>query len=283
MSLLDNTITITVGEGGDFLTINEAIVSLSRKRPSYIKNGVTVELKLLSGFVMSEQVLVRGVDLGWIDIVAEDLIVPTVRSSLTEFLGGYPLFGVVRGTLPTLKATFEMDNSGTSTDRYGYYCRENSFGRVDKGGVLNAGGVGVLAEYNSTIELRDADFSGAGVDGLSARHSSQIQARLTLGTLLAKNCQRYGVYADNTSRIHARNIDVSGAVDSGVFAENSSIIEGRNIKADDCGNSAFRAERNGIVHSRSETVGATSGKNSANHAVSVFTGGRVILSGKWCK
>ena len=43
--------TVTVGSGGDFTTINDALEFLSGSAPAYIKSGLTVEISLLAGFV----------------------------------------------------------------------------------------------------------------------------------------------------------------------------------------------------------------------------------------
>ena len=58
-------ITVTVGNNGDFSTINDALNYLTTKYPAYKSGGnVKATIKLLSGFAMSEQVLVRGLNLG---------------------------------------------------------------------------------------------------------------------------------------------------------------------------------------------------------------------------
>lgn len=65
----------TVGTGGDFPNLNAALEHLSLKWSAYNLNGYTVELRLLPGFIMEEQVIVRNLDLSWITITAEDATV----------------------------------------------------------------------------------------------------------------------------------------------------------------------------------------------------------------
>lgn len=88
--------TFTVGTGGDYPTLNKALESISSKHLEYRKSGLVVEVKLLSGFSLNEQVLLSGIDLGWIVITSTDSIVTIDRASLTTIFGKegkYPAFG----------------------------------------------------------------------------------------------------------------------------------------------------------------------------------------------
>ena len=69
---ITTNITVTVGSGGQFSTINQALGYLSGFYPMYKKSGITATINLKAGFVMAEQVLVSGIDLGWITITGED-------------------------------------------------------------------------------------------------------------------------------------------------------------------------------------------------------------------
>ena len=63
--------TVTVGPGGDYSTINDALEYLSEKYyPIYRKFGTVATIELLEGFYMQEQVLVNDTDLGWIHIIS---------------------------------------------------------------------------------------------------------------------------------------------------------------------------------------------------------------------
>jgi len=79
-------LSVTVGSGGEYETINEALYQLSRLKPLYKNDGFTAEISLLSGFVMEEQVLVRGVDFSWITITSADAEVPVDASAITTEL-----------------------------------------------------------------------------------------------------------------------------------------------------------------------------------------------------
>jgi hypothetical protein len=126
---------------------------------------------------MAEQVLVEGIDLSWITITGVDAETMITRSALTRSLAGrYPAFGAFRGTLPVIDQLFNMDASGTATNREGIYCW---FGRCNINGacgVKNAGGNGIYASSGSTINAEGANASGAGGYGIIAMKNSAINA-----------------------------------------------------------------------------------------------------------
>ena len=74
----------------------------------YKQSGVTATINLKAGFVMAEQVLVRGIDLGWITIVGEDAETIITHTALTTgFNGHLPAFGVDKGgTSPVIGQLF---------------------------------------------------------------------------------------------------------------------------------------------------------------------------------
>ena len=57
-STFDETTTVTVGTGGDYTTLGEAITALSEKYPIYAPQGLGVYVKILSGTVINEQIAV---------------------------------------------------------------------------------------------------------------------------------------------------------------------------------------------------------------------------------
>ena len=61
----------TVGPGGDFGNLTDALAYLSERRPAYAPGGFITEVRLLTGYQMAEQVLVSGANLGWLTITSE--------------------------------------------------------------------------------------------------------------------------------------------------------------------------------------------------------------------
>ena len=179
---LTEDVLVTVGSGGDFGTINAALESIvSLYYPKYISGGncPRVTINLFPGFVMSEQVLVESLDLSWITITGVDDETVINRSALTTCLGiGYPAFGAANGGfLPVIGQLFNMDTSGTASDRHGILAYSNSRAIVLNGcGVKNAGASGIFAIFGSTIDAYGANASGAGTYDIYATHSSTINA-----------------------------------------------------------------------------------------------------------
>jgi hypothetical protein len=111
VSVTENDKTITVGADGQFTTINEALAFLSPSYPRYKKQGVNVEIQLQAGFTMTEQVIVDGIDLGWITIRSVDAVVPINRDSMTLALieNRKPaFFATNKGVLPVIGCLFEF-------------------------------------------------------------------------------------------------------------------------------------------------------------------------------
>lgn len=234
---------VTVGPGGMFSTINDALRYLTtryRKRyikgsltttPGYTDNVETAKITLKTGFVMAEQVFVRQYDAGWITITAEDALVTIQRSALTSiayFQGTgsemYPAFYAGdNGALPIIVAKFQMDGSGTGTNRHWVVCNRNSSAHLwPFSGCLNSGGHGVYAREGSTISARLVDVSGAGDTGFVAANGSNLSAQG--GT--ANNCIIGGVLSTDGS-----NINFAGGSATGAGQYGASCIEGSNMNA----------------------------------------------------
>lgn len=197
ISLREN-VKVTVGAGGDFPTINAAVLYLSRFTPDH---GVTAEVELQSGFVMMEQLFVEGLVLGWITITGVDAETVINEPSLTRslFANIKPAFGVMRGTLPTIGQLFSFSSKGSVGDlRSGVLAQVSGNAYILEGcGVKNAGYNGIHAGNASTISAKGAIASGAGSSGVAA----------------------YG-----SSRVYVAGVDASGAGNYGIAVGEGSII-----------------------------------------------------------
>ena len=186
---LTSSVTLKVGSGEQFPTINAALeYAVKKYYPIFLSGGTKprVTIQLQAGFVMAEQVLVESLDLSWITITGVDAETVINRSALTTYLGrGYPAFGATNGGfLPIIGQLFNMDTSGTASDRHGIVAFSNSRAIVLDGcGVKNAGAFGIYAVRSSTINANSADASGAGSYGISAVRGSTINAEGATGTL----------------------------------------------------------------------------------------------------
>jgi hypothetical protein len=179
-SELASDITVTVGSGGQFTTINAALAYLVQTYyPVYLSTGSVPQatISLVPGFVMAEQVLITGLDLSWITITGVDAETMITRSALTRPFGGrYPAFSAVRGTLPVIGQLFNMDASGAAEGKEGIYCHLGRCNINAACGVKNAGNNSIYADQGSTINAVGANASGAGAYGIFAYRGSIINA-----------------------------------------------------------------------------------------------------------
>jgi len=242
---------LTVGSGGDYFTINEALEEASKAYPLYKQGGYSVEIRLLAGFIMQEQVIVKGVDLGYITITGEDDETVIQRDTLTvstanEYDGTnrYGAFNAINATLPVIGQLFNMDSSGGSGERSGVYAVAGSKVNVLSGcGVKNAGQHGILAFKRSEAHIEGSIFSGAGHNGVYAHSNSIINAK----SVDASNAGTYGIYAYDGSTINAKSVDASNAGTYGIYAYNQSSINADQATVTDAGSVSIVADSNSGV------------------------------------
>ena len=219
-SLREN-VKVTVGAGGDFATINAAVLHLSRFTPDL---GVTAEVELQSGFVMSEQLFVEGLDLGWITITGVDAETVINEPSLTRALvdDHKPAFGVINGTLPTIGQLFIFSSKGSVGDiRSGVIAYSVGRATVLPGcGVKNAGLFGIHATGGSTVNAQGANASSAGSDGIYATNHATINAAWAN----ASGAGQFSIVASNGSTINAQGANASGAGAYGIYAVSGSMV-----------------------------------------------------------
>lgn len=262
--------TINVGIGGDYETINEALSVLSTKSPKYVQKGLNVELKLMSGFVMREQVIVNGLNLGWISITSVDDIVTIDRGSLSETVtfptydGGQTLpittngafVGVNNAVLPQIKALFQMNETGTASNRDGVVVCNNSSVFIKEGcGVTHAGGKGLYVLQASKAAAMGSVFSHAGGGGVGVFRGSRVAFRG--GN--ASYAGGHGIYLDSSSDCEALKADFSNATGIGVYVDSSSRINCNHANISNCGTDGIRALRGGWVDAAHATINDTVG------------------------
>ncbi|MDF3606565.1 hypothetical protein PE067_10675 [Paracoccus sp. DMF-8] len=246
-------VEVTVGAGGQYASINEALAELSRRRPAFRSGGFTATIRLLSGYVMREQVIVSGVSLGWIEIVSDEPEVLIDRAYLTEMAGErYPAFAAMMGgVLPRISALFSMMATGAAANRAGVMVWGGGFASVSAGaGVKNAGAEGILVTHSGEIFAMNSIFSGAGSHG--AHFAGGVS-----GTV--------------------HGADLSGAADRGLFATHGAVV---NAVLANCAGSV----QGGIRATRGAQVSAISANTQAGTSPSatdivVAEGGIVFASG----
>lgn len=181
IEILSTSPTYTVGETGDFSTINAALKELSHLAPEYNfnANNVKVELLLKSGFVMKEQVFINGLNLSYINIRSEDAEVTIDRQFLTVPLGSvarYPAWAFTDGAIsPRIYVLFNMNSTGVADQRNGFNVRLGSTGLLQPGsGCKNA--FRGLHIANGTAYANGTNFSGSLSVGVRCANSGELWA-----------------------------------------------------------------------------------------------------------
>ena len=132
-SALKTDIIVTVGQDGDYATINEALTYLSAFYPVYKSGGIKCVVEIIGGTVINEQIFVEKIDLSYITIStsASD---NTVKVDTTgwggvthDTRGNRPFFSAENGgRLPAIDCLFSCiaPEGGWTEDNgaVGYFC-----------------------------------------------------------------------------------------------------------------------------------------------------------------
>ncbi|SUB23939.1 hypothetical protein [Avibacterium avium] len=283
-NMLDNDILVTVGDGGDFGTINQAITYLvdnfshkkhkvgdSTHSSRYAPDALSATIKLLSGFTMREQVIIRQSQLGWINLVSEDQEVVINRASLIKsayFEGTssemFPAFYAGDNAEQLLIACkFRMDNTGDGTNRHGYVCNRNSRGHIwSNCGINNAGGYGCFAREGSSISCRITYFENAGKSGYAAASASSVNAQGGRCSGSFDGASAFGASTLNFERGEANNCR-----NDAVVSLSSSNVGCDYAELNNAGRYGIRAQDGGSVGGYQPNI-----KNSANTAINCISG-----------
>lgn len=209
---LTASLTVTVGAGGDYPTIMDALDRVSLMRPKVQAGLVRATIRLLAGHTWSEQVVIRGLDLGWVDITAADDIVPLNRAALVQMVGStYPAIGGDGARLPRLMCRLAMSATGSATGRTGIALMGGSSMIVGPGaGVTGAGGYGAVVQ-GSTLTAEGALFGGAALDGVRVTRGGVA----TLQGADLSLCGQRGIYAERGSVVDAQAAVATGCGQGG--------------------------------------------------------------------
>ena len=228
--LKSTNITVNVGTGQTYTTINQALEYLSGFYPMYKQSGITATINLKAGFVMAEQVLVSGIDLGWITIVGEDAETIITHTALTTaFNGAYPSFGVDKGgTSPVIGQLFRFNVEKVGGNKHGLMtlgAGSSADVLADKG-FIGAGAYGIFAHSGSTINANNTNCSNAGAYGIFAANSSTISAVSAIVQNQTTGNARVLVSAGSTINVYG--IDATGGTVP-VFSQAVNTLTGSGI------------------------------------------------------
>lgn len=207
---------ITVGENGDCQTINEAIERASKVYPAYKKRGIKVEIRILDGTVIDEQILVEALDLSYISITTDNpdnkvIVTPTAtnwdKNSVShDSRGNMPFFAGEHGArLPVIKCLFSCTSPMLQIEDktigiVGYYCNRGSMGVM---------AVGAAYPENTTQSGAGEIEAEVGFEGFYDCVIANNNSEITLRECIARNAGRYGIMSRHISRISARSADLT--------------------------------------------------------------------------
>lgn len=210
---LVDRLEISVGPGGDFSRLGDALLFAARFTPtvpittSQWNQGASAQgiITLKSGFTLNESVIARGLQLGWCRIESEDAFVPVTVSGLSarEFEGSSKFVGItVRAgtTFPTI--AFSMVASGSRNNTYLLHAADSSIitvgsnvsiqgisGTGSSSATISTGSYLYLAptsEMTGRILLTDtsrATLTGSSVGSIEVQDGSIVSAGNTSGSL----------------------------------------------------------------------------------------------------
>ncbi|TVR61133.1 MAG: hypothetical protein EA420_12755 [Candidatus Competibacteraceae bacterium] len=220
MIMVEGGLELTVGPGGHFTTLNEALAVASgiRHRHNSDRDGVVV--RILDGFVMSEQVHMYNMDLSHVRITGDGSVPvdTTGFENADDSRGSTPLFNIQRGSeAPKIDTIFEQVAGGASV---GLLVNRGSSAVITPNGGFVGFRDGATINNGSTLSGRFSTLRGSRW-GVHARHMSDANLRsadLTGGEL--------GAWARRASRVDVRGADLSGdGQGEGIRADNVSLVE----------------------------------------------------------
>lgn len=212
----DQSLSVAVGDSGDFSSINEAINFYQKFIKLHSTNETYLNIVLDASFVMQEQVFAVGVDLSRIKITTADKTTPIIidRASLTKSLenldyASTPAFLACNGTLPIIDCLFEMNTTGNSDPQKKHGVMAARGGRVwvtRDSGILNVDGRACYA-VNGYIYARQTKWDGAYIGARPGNSSSVVLRDSSL-----QNCKFSAIRTAGASICAAQSVDISGCL-----------------------------------------------------------------------
>jgi hypothetical protein len=269
-------VEVSVGPGGDFSSLNDAIKSATSRHYS---SGQSVTILLKSGFVWDEQVFVDGINLGAWRIISEDAEVTIQGSSLggSAISTRHPaLCALNGGTTPRVGIVMNMDNTGAeSLDTVNIlaynggsiyvispgglknaswanaFVSGGGFINLDRRFAIDGGTYNVMAnEAGAMINADKCNLSGAGFAAAYALRGAYIYAGADGGTgdqLLISSSGPDVVRAKEGSFIDVNSKIITGTGEDLVNAEDGSRVHMSRSTATNAPRYAVHAQRGSSI------------------------------------
>lgn len=247
VALSNTDITVNVGTGGAYSTINGALTYLSGLKQAHnTDGGIMATIMLLTGFEMEEQVILNGSNFGWVTIRSVDATVPCVRSALVvptadfvfeedaQFGARMPAFFAYNGAvMPRIGCLFSMNQTGPDENYAGIILHGSHCTVLAGAGFTNVvkpdghDGRGVNATHGSTLAAWGSVWSGCQI---AVRVSNSSKGGVRGCTIVGA---QLGIDVNGCSEVSAQDSTITGMVGiSNVHAIWAS--SGSTVKATDC-------------------------------------------------
>jgi hypothetical protein len=222
-------ILLTVGTGGDYATLNEAIVEAMRYGMGYTDDGRgrLVRIRILSGHVETDRHKWVYLDMRHIEIEAEDAEVSVDGSGITYTFGEndtYDYFLNLEETAgPLIRVRFRLDQASVPAGKSlrGFRLR----GSGCTGRLLNPSKpegltwaesfepsgfvgfeLGAIVFDDAKMTAYGASFADSTLGGIQALH----KGNLVLYDCLAPNCRDFGLFVSHSCHATTKTINLDG-------------------------------------------------------------------------
>lgn len=256
VNVLASNLTVTVGSGGDFAQIPAAMQYLSKFKTQYAATPIRKTINLLSGFVMTEQVIVDGLDFSDTTIIAVDATTTIDRSTIVwpaTNANRAAFMAVNGGKCPIIKCQFNMNTASHAGNDSIHGLMAIGAGScinlIGNAGVTSALWSGAFADFGGQIIGNtessgsvSQNFSGAGYSGIYAGNNSSI----ALMNANISGCGSYGAISYG-GQIYAYGANAGSAGTYG-FSVNSGAIIRAHASTGTLSQSANNNTASGIIY-----------------------------------
>jgi len=217
----------TVGPEGTHTDLVSAIKSATTLTKTYEKNTI-FEIKILTGYIMTQQIVCNSIDLSNIIISSEASEVIIDGTSFSYEIGDEfdkPIFVGLKGAyLPIINTLFRLSKTALGYFHTGIYLETSSSAIVTMGsGIKNPTGYGIRASDNSKVTARGSIFTGAGLRGAMISQGSTMNAPF-IDLSFAKGRNTFRAYRNASASLEGSNLS-NGQGDSNVRISESSHVD----------------------------------------------------------
>lgn len=189
--LLTQNLEWSVGVGGKFTNINDALSEASKYLKVHKVTGSLITLKLKSGFVFNEKIHIQNNDLNFVIIESEDTEVG-INASSSAFGSSETsvLFSGNYAKLPVLRIMVDLDTKSAGNKKVVLMRMFQSYGIISgNAGCKNAAWDAVMVEGASTLCANGCIIENAGYDSIFCSGGSKVSVH----NATIKGTTRYGI------------------------------------------------------------------------------------------